>query len=163
MGSKYKVCSPNYQIIKFLVEKYTRLQISILKITILHQWLRGVALWAGLEFESQLEPLLLMICEPDNQLSWWLGLRLCRQSNPYKKQKQKQKACAAILKEQRASLKSSVAILSQNWLWWRHLSIRKFVCLTHCDLPYHDTLHCAIGIVGKPSRNRGAPRWFCIV
>jgi hypothetical protein len=89
VGSKYKVWSPNYPIIKFLVENYTGLQISIFKMAILDQWLRGVALWSGLEFESQLGPLLLMICEPDNQLSWSLGLRRCRQSNPYKNKNKK--------------------------------------------------------------------------
>jgi len=50
----------------------------------LPQWLRGVALWdakpAGWQFKSQLEPLLLKLCE-DSQLPLWWRLTLCPKNN----------------------------------------------------------------------------------
>ncbi len=33
-------------------------------------------------------------------------------------------------------------------------------CLSHWDLPNHNTLHCALGTIGKPLMNTCASRYF---
>jgi hypothetical protein len=32
--------------------------------------------------------------------------------------------------------------------------------LSHLNLPIYDALDFALGTIGNPSMNRGAPRWF---